>query len=314
MEAPPSKARQYALRFISGKYQGGEVPVVPERELVIGRSNDIDVVLVEDMVSRRHARVMLQGDSLIIEDLGSTNGTFVNGEKIRRARLKEGDKILIGTSIIRVALVDSDLVPKSTESAPKIPCQETATARRTSQVRTMSGNLSEVSLVDLLQLFSTSKKSGVLVVRREEDIGRIYLRRGQIVHVTINENPDLPSLKAMYRLLTWEYGTFELEPPDEREFSDEITLSTEAILMEGMRQIDELRRLESSAPALSAHLSIPSPLIPALRELSPNELDVLQLAFNHGHVEVVLNRSNLSDLETTEILVKLLQRNYLRTG
>ncbi len=61
-------------------------------------------------------------------------------------------------------------------------------------------------------------------------------------------------------------------------------------------------------------MSIPSPLAAALRELSPNELDVLQLAFNHGHVEAVLNRSKVSDLETTEILVKLLQRGYLRTG
>lgn len=313
MEVPPSKARQYALRFISGKYQGGEFPIVPERELVIGRSNDIDVALIEDMVSRRHARVLLQGDSLIIEDLGSTNGTFVNGEKIRRARLKEGDKILIGTSIIRVASADGDSGSTS-ESEAKIKLQEAAAGRRTSQVRNMSGNLSEVGLVDLLQLFTTSKKSGVLVVRRDEDIGRIHLRRGQIVHASINENSDVPALKAMYRLLTWEHGTFELEPPDEREFADEITLSTEAILMEGMRQLDELKRLESSIPAANAHLSIPSPLVPALRELNPNELDVLQLAFNHGHVEAVLNRSKLSDLETTEILVKLLQRNYLRTG
>jgi len=314
MEASPSKARQYALRFISGKYQGGEFPIVPERELVIGRSNDIDVALIEDMVSRRHARVLLQGESLIIEDLGSTNGTFVNGEKVRRARLKEGDKILIGTSIIRVALADSEGTPNATESEAKIKLQETAAGRRTSQVRTMSGNLSEVGLVDLLQLFTTSKKSGVLVVRRDEDIGRIHLRRGQIVHASINESSDVPALKATYRLLTWEHGTFELEPPDEREFADEITLSTEAILMEGMRQIDELRRLESSVPAANAHLSIPSPLLPALRDLSPNELDVLQLAFNHGHVEAVLNRSKVSDLETTEILVKLLQLNYLRTG
>lgn len=310
VDPPPSKPRQLSLRFISGKYQGGEFPIVPDKELVIGRSNDIDVVLIEDMVSRRHARVILQGESLVIEDLGSTNGTFVNGEKIRRARLKEGDKVLIGTSIIRVAYADGG---ETREVDARLKMQETAAGRRTSQVRTMSGNLSEVALVDLLQLFTTSKKSGILVVRREEDIGRIHLRRGQIVHAAINENADVPPLKGMYRLLTWEQGTFELDPPDDREFAEEITLSTEAILMEGMRQLDELKRLQPSLPGMSTHLSIPSPLVPPLKELSPTELEILQLAFNHGHVEAVMNHSKTSDLETCEVIVRLMQRNYLRT-
>ena len=45
---------QWALRFISGKYQGGEFPLRPNREIIIGRSSDLDMVLVEDMVSRKH--------------------------------------------------------------------------------------------------------------------------------------------------------------------------------------------------------------------------------------------------------------------
>jgi pSer/pThr/pTyr-binding forkhead associated (FHA) protein len=310
VDPPPSKPHQFSLRFISGKYQGGEFPIVADKELIIGRSNDIDVVLIEDMVSRRHARVILQGESLIIEDLGSTNGTFVNGEKIRRARIKEGDKVLIGTSIIRVAHSDGG---ETKEIDSRMRLQDAAAGRRTSQVRTMSGNLSEVALVDLLQLFTTSKKSGILVVRRDEDVGRIHLRRGQIVHATINENADVPPLKGMYRLLTWEQGTFELDPPDDREFREEITSSTEAILMEGMRQLDELKRLQPSLPAPSTHLSIPSPLVPPLKDLSATELEILQLAFNHGHVEAVMNHSKTSDLETCEVIVRLMQRNYLRT-
>lgn len=304
----PTKPRQFALRFISGKYQGGEFPIAADREFIIGRANDLDVVLVEDMVSRKHARIMLQGDALFIEDLGSTNGTFVNGEKIKRARLKEGDRVLIGTSIVRVALTDAG--PEGQD--PKQRMQETASTRRTGQVRTMQGALEEVPLVDLLQLFTTSKKSGVLVLRRDDDVGKIYLRRGSISFATINEDADISALKSVYRMLTWEHGTFELEPPDEREFADEINLSTEAILMEGIRHLDELRRLAPELPPLSAHLTIPLPLQPALRELSPIELDVLQLAWNWGHGETVLNRSRSTDLETCEVLVKLLRAGYLR--
>ncbi|MEP6865841.1 MAG: FHA domain-containing protein, partial [Deltaproteobacteria bacterium] len=48
---------RFALRFISGKYQGGEFPLRMNREIIIGRSSDLDMVLVEDMVSRRHAKI-----------------------------------------------------------------------------------------------------------------------------------------------------------------------------------------------------------------------------------------------------------------
>src|SRR5688572_18906550 len=94
---PPSRAaKSYALRFISGKYQGGEFPLPKSGEIVVGRSSELDMVLVEDMVSRRHAKISVASDQIFIQDLGSTNGTFVNGEKVKRARLQEGDRILIG--------------------------------------------------------------------------------------------------------------------------------------------------------------------------------------------------------------------------
>ena len=96
----------FALRFISGKYQGGEFPLRMDREIIVGRSSELDMVLVEDMVSRKHAKITAAGDQIVIQDLGSTNGTFVNGEKIKKARLKEGDRILIGTSIIKLVFVD----------------------------------------------------------------------------------------------------------------------------------------------------------------------------------------------------------------
>src|SRR5271156_377789 len=107
--------QKLALRFISGKYQGGEYPLGLQPEIVVGRSSDLDMVLVEDMVSRRHARIACTETQIIIEDLGSTNGTFVNGEKITRATLKEGDRVLIGTSILK--LIAGDGARESTTDA-----------------------------------------------------------------------------------------------------------------------------------------------------------------------------------------------------
>ena len=308
----PPRSRHYLLKFISGKYQGGEFPIAPGREIMVGRSNDLDVVLVEDMVSRKHARITYANDTLSIEDLGSTNGTFVNGEKIKRARLKEGDRVLIGTSIVRVTATDAPSGASGETREAEARARMQNAAQRTTNVKSMSGTIDEVPLVDLLQLFATSKKSGVLVISRDDTVGKIFLRKGQIAFASINDNGEIGPLKSIYRLLTWETGFFDLQPPDEREFTEEIQLSTEAILMEGMRQYDEFRRLQSSLPSATARLTLPQPLTPPLRDLDAKELTALQAAYNAGRVDAALDRSPLTDYETLDVITRLVQRGYLR--
>lgn len=309
MTPPPTRpARSFALRFISGKYQGGEFPLPEEGEIVIGRSSELDMVLVEDMVSRRHAKITVTGGQIFLQDLGSTNGSFVNGEKVKRTRLTEGDRILIGTSIIKLIATDA---PSDLDAA-KAHLNEVTSGKRTSQVRTMTGSISEVPLPDLLQLFSASKKSGVLVVRTDADTGKLFLDKGQVVFATVNDNYDVSPLKSFFRIMTWQEGTFDMEPPEEREFLEKIEMSTEGLLMEAMRQIDEVNRLGPDMPPLSSQLALAMPLIPPLRDLSAEDLDVLQLAYNYGHVETVLNKSLAPDLETSEILVKLIKSGYLK--
>jgi len=310
-QAPNRSVRSFVLRFISGKYQGGEFPVSADKQILVGRSSDLDMVLVEDMVSRKHARIAMQGDQIWIEDLGSTNGTFVNGEKIKRARLKEGDRVLIGTSILKLIAADSAPESSTSQTDAKRELESVAQQRRTSQARTMSGAIEEVPLPDLLQLFATSKKSGILVIRTDDDVGRIFLRKGAIYHAVINDLDEVPATKALYRMLTWQRGLFDLEPPDERPLPNEVELTVHEVLMEGLRQLDEFERLRPELPDLNARLALTSPLTPPLRDLKPDELDVLQLAHNYGHVETVLNRSLATDLETVTILLKLLKNGYL---
>lgn len=304
-------ATQYALRFISGKYQGGEFPLRLDREIIVGRSSDLDMVLVEDMVSRKHAKITASAEQIIIQDLGSTNGTFVNGEKIKKARLKDGDRILIGTSIIKLIAVDnsSQLV---SEEAARQRLEQTGQRRSVSAAnKPMSGSIDEIPLPDLLQLLSTSRKSGVLSVRGEGGLGRIYLRKGQIYFSTIDDSYDLNPRKAAFRMLTWTTGTFELEPPDEKSVLEEIQESTEALLMEGMRQLDEYRRIEPDLPQRDDALGVNVPLAPPLRDLKPDELDVLQLVINFGQMQAVLDRSAKTDLETAQTLLSLMQREYV---
>jgi len=306
----PGGGRSYVLRFISGKYQGGEFPIVNDKPIIVGRSSDLDMVLVEDMVSRKHARITMQQDQIWIEDLGSTNGTFVNGEKIKRARLKEGDRVLIGTSILKVIAGEG---ARADSTDAKRDLENVAAARRTTQARTMSGSIEEVPLPDLLQLFATSKKSGVLVIRTEsDDVGKIFMRKGVIYYASINDLDDVPPMKSIFRMLTWQKGLFDLDPPDEREFPNEMNLSVQEVLMEGLRQLDEFNEIRNELPDLNTRLVMSQPVIPPLRDLKPEELDILQLAHNYGHLETMLNKSLSTDLDTVQIILKLIKGAYLR--
>ena len=90
------------LRFISGKYQGGQFPLEEGKLVRVGRSSGLEMVLVEEMVSRHHASLILTDGKLHIHDLGSTNGTFVNGERVTKAVVAQNDRILIGSNILKV--------------------------------------------------------------------------------------------------------------------------------------------------------------------------------------------------------------------
>ncbi|MEZ4364168.1 MAG: DUF4388 domain-containing protein [Kofleriaceae bacterium] len=301
---------RFALRFISGKYQGGEFPLRMNREIVIGRSSDLDMVLVEDMVSRRHAKISSSDADVFIQDLGSTNGTFVNGEKIARSRLSEGDRILVGTSIIKVVAVDGPLANQSEEEARRA-LEVGAQKGQQTQGRPMSGVIEEIPLPDLLQLLSTSRKSGVLSINNGVSVGKIYIRRGQIYFSAINDDFTLSPQKAIYRMLTWVSGTFELEPSVELRVMEEVNESTEALLMEGVRQLDEFRHLQAKLPSLDSALAVPTPLAGKLRELTPTQLDTFQLVLDHGQVQRVLDNYPGTDLDAAQNLLVLMQREFV---
>lgn len=97
---------------------------VGEKEVSIGRSPDNAVVIDNPAVSHYHARVFNEEGRLMLEDFGSLNGTFVNGQRVKMVGLKPGDSVMIGKHTIVVT--DSREVrahiafPSSSKGAPKI--------------------------------------------------------------------------------------------------------------------------------------------------------------------------------------------------
>src|SRR5262249_17815300 len=101
-------------------------------------------------------------------------------------------------------------------------------------------------------------------------------------------------------------------PSDTKQFPKPVEVTVQEILMESLRQLDELNAIREKLPPLTARLTLQSPLIPPLRDLTPEDLDVLQLAHNSGKFATLLDKSSATDAETAVIVLKLIDRQYLR--
>jgi len=92
------------LVVLSGNEVGRRVPV--DRTLLVGRDPAVNLTLTDALVSWHHARIEDRGDSWALVDLGSTNGTIVNGDKRGEFELKRNDRIVFGTTVVSFELQD----------------------------------------------------------------------------------------------------------------------------------------------------------------------------------------------------------------
>lgn len=97
-----SCGESFAMAAASGYLvlQGGE-RIAAVHDLSLGRAPQCDVVLEDVKASRRHARLVVQGSVVELEDLDSSNGTYLNGNRVKRKLLRDGDEIRIGLTSIK---------------------------------------------------------------------------------------------------------------------------------------------------------------------------------------------------------------------
>lgn len=93
---------QVKLVVIAGASKSGEITVKPPMSL--GRSRDADLTLRHALISRKHCEIAESNGQVIVRDLGSLNGTFLGGERISEAPLKDGDELMVGSVTFRVHL------------------------------------------------------------------------------------------------------------------------------------------------------------------------------------------------------------------
>jgi hypothetical protein len=107
---PAAKAAYAAWRrFILGATEDHATPLVlalnsanGEDVLLLGRGADCDIAFENDSVSRVHARLVFRDGTWVIQDLGSTNGTIVNGRFVGRCQIQPGDRIEFGDQLVDI--------------------------------------------------------------------------------------------------------------------------------------------------------------------------------------------------------------------
>jgi len=351
------------LVFLEGENQGSEIRVNPPRTLEVGRSEECDIFLGEKKISRKHCRIIVENDQVILEDLQSTNGTMLNKKQAKdKNEIFSEDLVQVGTSLIKITIEYQAQVSPQTENrkaeisapAPK-PIEEkdlktdfeassgvmsivdessqsmgmSALTREQKNIssqpmerkplmsnpsekkpKTLSGDLSAMGLADLLQNLSQNNKSGDLSLNNK--LGEVYIVEGKVVGA---KTGNVQGRKALYRMLSWREGEFELLPLEEKfkasEVEQPIDDNIENLLMEGFRQFDEIEKMQKKLPPLGARLRLRSNLEAPLSRLHPKVLDVLQLVMNKGTFQAVLDQADDSDLEVSKMIYYLLKKEYI---
>jgi hypothetical protein len=162
----------------------------------------------------------------------------------------------------------------------------------------LQGSLSELSLPDVIQMVSVSGKTGVFSVARQDELGKIFLRDGQIVDAVVG---SLRGDNAVYEMAIWSEGEFTFKPGEEPE-TVTIHLSNANLMMEAARRLDEWRVLSRKIPSLD--------LIPYFNSrdqsdqvtLSPHEWILVTRIDDRHTIEEIADQLHWSAFDVSKLL------------
>lgn len=205
------------------------VPLPAEGVALIGRSRESTLRLPDADTSRRHAKIACGRDGHVIHDLGSTNGTFVNGVRVESRALSPGDRIQIGGNHITFCRVGDIDLDTGDDGA------STVLYERPSRPEAFQGDLTEIPPFAVLQILEMGRKTGCLVLDSDATPGRLWLRRGAPVHA---ETKSQVGFDAALALVNATAGSFAFEPLLDTP-EPTIQASVTDLLLEAARRIDE---------------------------------------------------------------------------
>jgi DNA-binding response OmpR family regulator len=185
-------------------------------------------------------------------------------------------------------------------------------AHKSSDARTrFSGSLTEMSVVDLLQTIDVSRKSGVLtLVSADGQAGMISFDSGAVINATVE---DLVGEDAVYRHLLWRDGTFDLEFRRVSLSERTVHRTTQALLMEGMRRLDEWSRLSELLPSFDATLEVDAKMLrERLRDMPDDQNEMVRLVDGKRTVDQVLRAHGGDHVDALRKVVDLYFEGMVR--
>ena len=206
--------------------------------IIVGRSRTCCLALPGADASRRHAEILGTGKGFRLRDLGSTNGTFVNGERVEDVELRPGDRIQIGGGTITFCRVEANVDGGSEADEAKtviferpVPSEGDVTERG----EAFHGVLAEIPPYAVLQILEMGRKTGLLAIDAEAGLGRLWLRDGAPIHA---ETKDQSGFDAAMTLVGATSGRFAFTPQFDSP-GPTIDASITELLLESARRIDE---------------------------------------------------------------------------
>lgn len=206
------------------------IPLGPKFEVTIGRNELNDLVLPHKSVSRNHATIKVHGTTLDIEDLTSSNGIFINGEKRKKHILNVGDQLQIGPYELSIRAPDFDASvqsPSDTTVHTQISMLGAGAA--------LVGNLGDTPLAELLQSLEFNSKTGTLTINDGERSAYFSVIDGKAHSARFEDRSGSDAVIAMLHLKHGQFSFSNKAPTSERTMNTSIT----SILLDASRLQDE---------------------------------------------------------------------------
>jgi hypothetical protein len=216
----------------------------PGKGYVFGREEGVDILLQDALASRRHAEMRWSDEGYwLVADLGSRNGVMVNGKRIGTPlRMNDGDQLQIGGQVFRLQVLPPGADPASlSQQAPQISNLETmgpgfSLKDLQQQSATFSGVVTQGGVMELLQFFQVTGKSGRLDLVDGPEAASVYMIQGSPVYAQVGNTMGIDALVQLAHKPPPRFSFHaDALPPGDRNLKG----SAQGILMEVARMMDE---------------------------------------------------------------------------